>query len=104
MVLKLIIKTCVICKATNKRIVLHHISYKKNIIIPVCDKCHKAIHKTNKYKDFKCKDKKHSFNMLIAVSDKTARQLKSLKIADNETYDSIIKRLIKSNKMVSKEK
>lgn len=42
--------------------------------------------------------------MLIQVSEERAKALKKLKIVDNETYDSILKRLIKTYKMAIKEK
>ena len=72
--------------------------------MPVCDKCHKVIHKTDKYMDFKPKDNAIRQGMLITVRDKTAKSLKKLHLSDNETYDSIINRLLNTYRMVTKEK
>ncbi len=42
--------------------------------------------------------------MLITVRDKTAKGLKKIGLTDNETYESIINRLLNQNRMVTKEK
>ncbi len=42
--------------------------------------------------------------MLITVRDKTAKSLKKMHLSDNETYDSIINRLLNTYRMVGKEK
>ncbi len=72
--------------------------------MPVCDKCHKLIHKTDMYKDLKPVDAPNKLTMLITVRDKTAKCLKKLCLSDNETYDSIVNRLLNTYRMVSKEK
>ena len=42
--------SCSVCKSTNKRLINHHLSYKDDWVILVCDKCHSMIHHNKKHK------------------------------------------------------
>jgi len=53
------LKICLICKKLFEKLDSHHVSYKYNLVIGVCEKCHYKIHKTKLYELFKPIDKIH---------------------------------------------
>lgn len=55
-------RLCLICKKRFEKIHIHHISYKYNNTMEVCEKCHKKIHQTKLYPMLKPIDKRLNAN------------------------------------------
>ena len=50
-------KACRICRAQDM-LHAHHISYEPEVVIPLCPKCHKQVHDTNKYPHLKAEKRR----------------------------------------------
>ena len=88
---------CFICNKPNLKIDKHHLSYKENITIDTCRSCHKKIHTGNHHQELMPKDFRKFTD--VSINKSTKALLDKLKIHPNQSYDEIIREIIKKIKV-----
>jgi len=86
---------CERCKLDVKKLIKHHINYLDDVIIYVCDNCHRIIH--SKKGEIKYKPVNRPTERTIKITENTHSMLCRVG-QKGETFDEIINRLILERK------